>query len=283
MQATFTNFIQRLSAAGVESPRLEARRLLEVALCCDSQAIYSSKILTKAEKSKAEALLARRLQGEPLDKIIGIKPFYKYDFKVSSAVLSPRPDTEILVEAAIALLQDKEAPQSPKILDLGTGSGCIVLSILADVSQASGTAVDTSSQALLIAKENAQNLGVTSRLAFLHADWNEAGFLAHFPQPFDMVVSNPPYIPSAEIATLDKEVRCYDPKAALDGGADGLRDYRRLAELMPSLLQDGGYLLLEVGEGQAEDVAKIFNLSGMQTSNILCDLAGTKRCVIMKK
>ena len=280
MQPTFKRFIQNLSAAGIENPRLEARRLLGVALNLPNEDFYSRRPLTASEISRAESFLQRRLEHEPLDKIIGRKPFYKADFIVSKDVLSPRPDTEILVEAAISLLQGKSAP---RVLDLGTGSGCIIISILGDVPAACGTAVDISVSALEIAAANAEALGVKQRIKFMNISWFDASFADSFSKPFDLIVSNPPYIPTAEIAGLEKEVRAYDPLTALDGGADGLRDYRRLAAVVPPLLKKNGRLLLEVGEGQAAAVEAIFETAGLIPEKTLPDLSGIKRCVILKK
>ena len=280
MQPTFKRFIQNLSAAGIENPRLEARRLLSFALNLEEVDIFSSRRLSAEEVKKAEAFLQRRLEHEPLDKIIGRKPFYKAEFIVSDAVLSPRPDTEILVEAAVAFLRDKPAP---RVLDLGTGSGCIILSILGDVPKARGTAVDISAAALQIAAANAGALGLENRIELMNAGWFDENFADSFSAPFELIVSNPPYIPTAEIAGLEKEVRAHDPLTALDGGADGLRDYRRLAEVVPPLLKAGGRLMLEVGEGQAAAVAAIFGAAGLEPEEILPDLSGTERCVILKK
>ncbi len=280
MQPTFKRFIQNLSAAGIENPRLEARRLLSFALNLEDVDIFSSRRLSAEEVKKAEAFLQRRLEHEPLDKIIGRKPFYKAEFIVSDAVLSPRPDTEILVEAAVAFLRGKPAP---RVLDLGTGSGCIILSILGDVPEAQGTAVDISAAALQIAAANAGALGLENRIELMNAGWFDENFADSFSAPFELIVSNPPYIPTAEIAGLEKEVRAHDPLTALDGGVDGLRDYRRLAEVVPPLLKAGGRLMLEVGEGQAATVAAIFGAAGLKPEEILPDLSGTERCVILKK
>jgi release factor glutamine methyltransferase len=224
-------------------------------------------------------MLQQRLAHKPLDKIIGRREFYKANFVVNENVLSPRPDTEILVEEAIKLLPDTAV----EILDLGTGSGCIIESILAEKPQARGVAVDISAAALQTARLNAENLQLTTRLDFVNADWFAPDFCAEIGKKFDMIVSNPPYIPTADIATLAAEVKNYDPAAALDGGADGYDSYRRISELAPELLQNGGYILLEAGIGQAEKIADIFCNHKLKLINIVPDLNGISRCIILQK
>jgi len=262
--------IGELIKGKISSPRLEADIILKAVAPDYPQ-------MTSQEEQKAREYLHRRLAHEPLDKIIGQKEFYKFVFKVNQNVLSPRPDTEILVEKALELL-----PQNNpfRILDLGTGSGCILLSLLKEREQANGVGVDVSEKALEVAQENAENLGVKARTTFVNKSWQEKGFVTGL---FDMIVSNPPYIPSAEIKTLDEEVKTYDPKSALDGGKDGLKCYRDIAEIISPLLQDGGYILLEVGYNQARDVADIFTKKQLKLIEIAQDLSGIERCVILKK
>ena len=227
-----------------------------------------------------ENLVAERLTRKPLDKVLGYKGFYKYRFEVSPAVLSPRPDTEILVEAAIDYIQNNGAVS---VLDLGTGSGCILLSILADCPGVSGIGFDKSGEALEIAARNAYDLGVSGRVKFLQGTWYNDKLGGDLGQTFDVIVSNPPYIKSAEVDRLDPEVRDFDPRIALDGGIDGLHDYRQLSLVVPPLLTSGGALFLEIGEGQAADVIKIFESAGLKLLQIVKDLSGTDRCIILKK
>ena len=234
--------------------------------------------LDDAQTEKLMQSLQDRLKHKPLCKIVGKKAFYKYDFHVDCNVLSPRPDTEILVEAAIHLGQENKLT---RVLDLGTGSGCILLSVLADLPNAKGVGIDISDKALEIAQTNAEMLGVVSRVELMRASWFDDNL--SLGDKFDLIVSNPPYIKSADIATLDTEVKDYDPMLALDGGADGYRDYKKLAERIPSWIKDGGYVLLEVGIGQAEKVAQIFQEKGLSLCEIVKDLAGINRCVILKK
>jgi len=262
--------ISALVKGGIPSPRLETDIILK-------SAAPNYPAMNAKEEQRTREYLARRLAHEPLDKIIGKKEFYKSVFKVSDKVLSPRPDTEILVEKALELLsEDKPA----EILDLGTGSGCILLSLLKERKFATGVGVDVSKEALAVAQENAESLGVKARVTFINKSWLEDDFING---TFDMVVSNPPYIPSTEIEALDEEVKTYDPRTALDGGSDGLKCYRDIAEVMYPLLKEGGYLLLEVGYNQARDVAGIFTQKHLKLIEIAKDLSDIERCVILKK
>lgn len=262
--------ISSLISAGIPSPRLEADIILK-----NSAPTYPE--ITSDQEQKAQTMLQRRCNGEPMDKIIGKKEFYKSTFKVNQNVLSPRPDTEILVERALELIPQN---QSFNILDLGTGSGCIILSLLNDRPQSHGTAVDISLPALQIAKENAETLNLSSQIEFLHGSWKEINFPL---DEYDIIVSNPPYIPAKDIATLSTEVKVYDPLLALDGGDDGLLCYREIAQLVPLILKKGGYILLEVGIGQENDVATIFSAQNLSWVKTVPDLAGINRCVILKK
>lgn len=279
MNNYFNFVLQKLIEAGIENPRLETRILLATVLQCAPSEIFGSIKLSAAQQRAAEAMLQQRLAHKPLDKIIGRREFYKANFVVNENVLSPRPDTEILVEEAIKLLPDTAV----EILDLGTGSGCIIESILAEKPQARGIAVDISAAALQTARLNAENLQLTTRLDFVNADWFAPDFCAEIGKKFDMIVSNPPYIPTADIDSLAAEVKNYDPAAALDGGSDGYDSYRRIAELAPELLQNGCYILLEAGIGQAEKIADIFCNHKLKLINIVPDLNGISRCIILQK
>jgi len=276
----FSQIIRKLAAEKIENPRLEARLMMAEALHCRPEEIYQDIKLTQEEQAKVEAMLDERLRHKPLDKILGHREFYKYDFIVTEDVLSPRPDTEILVEEALEIL--KNIPK-PKILDLGCGSGCIIETLLKELPAASGCAADISDKALAVAKQNAENLGVNDRLRLLNADWFADDFVAATGETFDMIVSNPPYIPSADIETLDTEVKNYDPLTALDGGKSGYDSYERIAQIAPEMLQNSGYILLEAGYGQAEKIADIYIKQGFKLLKIVDDLAGIERCVILQK
>lgn len=226
----------------------------------------------------AEALtqaLARRRAGEPVARIVGAWEFWGLPFGLSPDTLVPRADTETLVEAALARLPDRTGAAT--ILDLGTGSGCILVALLSECRRAFGVGVDRSEAALVQARANARANGVGGRAGFVRTDWS-AGLAG----AFDLIVSNPPYIPAATIATLAPEVRDHDPMAALDGGADGLDAYRRiLAEVAagPLRLAAGGTLLFEVGHDQAEAVRALGRASGLAPGHITHDLAGHARVV----
>ena len=275
----FAEIVQKLAANGVESPRLEARLLIAAAKQIKAEQVFSDIALSALQAAKLEEMLQQRINHKPLDKILGHREFYKTDFKVNEDVLSPRPDTEILVEKALQYL-----PQNARnILDLGTGSGCIIESILFECHDLHGTAVDIAKKSLVLARQNAIDCGVSKRIDFICADWFKPDFLQNFTDKFELIVSNPPYIPSGEIASLAPEVKNHDPLVALDGGADGFASYRRIAELAPDLLHDGGYILLEAGYGQAEQIAEIFQAQKLTHIETAADLNGIARCVILQK
>ncbi|MBR5154381.1 MAG: peptide chain release factor N(5)-glutamine methyltransferase [Alphaproteobacteria bacterium] len=261
--------ISKLIEAKIPSPRLEADIIIR-------NSIPNYPLMSDDEKNVALDFLARRLNHEPLDKIIGKKEFYKYEFKVNSDVLSPRPDSEILVEKAIEIICKRDA----KIADLGVGSGCLIISILKECPNATGVGIDISEKALNIAKTNAELLGVNDRILFLKQTFNDA---INLDQKFDVIISNPPYIPVYEIDDLDEEVKSFDPIEALVGGDDGLLFYRQIAKTSKSILQKDGYILLEVGYNQAETVSEIFLAKGFKLIEIVKDLAQINRCVILKK
>ena len=262
--------IKELISAEIPSPRLEANIII-------NHVAHNYPEITDNQKKLIREMLKRRVNHEPLDKIIGQKEFYKSVFKVNQNVLSPRPDTEILVEKALNLMI-KDKPY--KILDLGTGSGCILLSLLKERTSSLGTGLDISKKALDTAKENAALLGISSRVAFINKSWNDVELKD---EDFDIIVSNPPYIESKEINKLEKEVKAYDPIIALDGGEDGLNCYREIANKAFKWLKTGGYILLEVGYNQAEPVKDIFETKEWQFIEFAKDLANIKRCIILKK
>jgi release factor glutamine methyltransferase len=264
----------RLGAAGVPGARLDARILLAHAMgVTRDELIAASRQPTADEASQFASLLARRLTREPIAYITGRKEFWSLDFAVGPGVLVPRPDTETLVEAAIALFADRHAPL--RIADLGTGSGAILVALLKELPGAHGIGFERSAQALSFARANLESHGLAARGEIVAEDWNAAS------GPFDLVVSNPPYIPAADIDGLEPEVRSYEPRAALDGGSDGLDAYRNLSSLLPGLLSPGGTALLELGEGQAQRVKSLFQ--GLQVRQIVPDLAGISRVLVLKK
>lgn len=223
-----------------------------------------------APNDALERAVELRCKRVPLAKIIGKKEFYGRDFIVNEHVLDPRPDSEILIEAALSVM-----PQSARILDLGTGSGCLLLTLLAEREDAIGTGVDLSPDALDVARGNAQALGLGDSATFVHGD------LAHYTPdaPFDLVISNPPYIPSADIARLDPETRDHDPMLALDGGEDGCDLYSALFARMPQYLSPDGHFLVEIGFDICDKVIQLAMDAGLQEIDVIEDLAGHKRVV----
>lgn len=281
MRDLFDKIVQKLSDSKVEQPRLEARLLLAHVKKCLPADIYSGTDVSETETQVVTDMLNRRLAHEPLDKILGHRAFFKADFVVNNKVLSPRPDTETLVECVLENYANRNT--NWRILDLGTGSGCIIESLLAEYPNARGMAVDISAEALNVAKMNAEKLGLSQQLEFIQADWFAAGFVQKIGQVFDIIVTNPPYIASSEINTLEPEVKDYDPLLALDGGEDGFDSYCRLAEVVPELLVSGGKIFIEAGAGQARTIADIFMKKGLFFETIHKDLSGIERCVILRK
>lgn len=225
-----------------------------------------------------EVLIARRLTREPIAQIMGVKHFWNDDFTVTRDVLTPRADSETIIETCLRLRADKAAPL--RILDLGTGSGCLLLSLLGEYPNAHGTAVDTSPAALNVAMGNAQRLGRDARCDFIGGSWCET---LEISARFDMVVSNPPYIPTREIARLMSDVRDHEPKLALDGGSDGLDCYRMILASAHAHMQAGALLVFEVGMGQADDVAMHGVAHGYRHVETVQDLNGIDRVVVLEK
>jgi release factor glutamine methyltransferase len=254
----------RLRAVAEDAAMLEARWLLEEA---------------GEDSAKLDAFIARRLAGEPVDRIIGHRGFWTLDLKVTPATLSPRSDSETIVRAGrdmILARHDRHA--ALRILDLGTGTGAILLALLHEFPRAAGLGIDISEEALLVARGNAGTTGLSSRAIFRRGDWT-AGLTG----PFDLIVSNPPYIPTPDIAGLDPEVRDHDPHLALDGGADGLACYRALLPQIPPLLTPEGVAILEFGQGQGAAVRDIALSCGLSLVEFRNDLNGIERAIILNK
>ena len=258
----------RLKQAGIEEPRREARLLLAFALGTNAAGLLARDAVDP--QAYAEAL-ARRAAREPLAYITGHKEFWGLDFLTSPSTLIPRPDSETLVEA---VLEGEFAPRT--ILDLGTGTGCLLLACLHEFPAAFGVGVDLNPHAASLAHRNAQRLGLGNRATFLTANW--AGALGH---QFDLVLSNPPYIESEDIAGLMPEVAAHEPAAALDGGADGLAAYRVIIEDLPRILSPGGVAVLELGAGQAKSVSELARKVGLGYS-LRCDLSGMERVIVLR-
>jgi len=268
----------RLKAAGNDATELDARLLTGAAMGLDLTGMVTGakRLLTPDESTRLENLALRRLAGEPVARILGVKEFWGLPLHLSAATLVPRPDTETVVERALELLRaGNAAERALRIADLGTGSGAILLALLSELPNAHGFATDISAEALRTASRNAAELGLADRATWIQCDYGSG-----LAGAFDLIVSNPPYIATADIAALDIEVREHDPRAALDGGADGLDAYRALISQSAGLLVPHGFLVVEIGQGQADDVEALMTASGLSpTGPARADLGGVPRAV----
>ena len=232
--------------------------------------------LNEDEKKQLDLLTERYMKNEPISKIINKKAFWMHDFFVNEDVLDPRPETELIIEAALEIFNFEE---HLKILDIGTGSGCILLSLLTEFRNSSGIGIDISKKAIEVAEINRKNQE-NDRAAFL-AEGFEEYFSKHF-EKFDLVVTNPPYIKTADIEKLDENVKNFDPISALDGGEDGLKFYGDLAPLVKKILNPNGFFITEIGYGQAKDVVKILEENHFFMENLLNDLSGIERVIVAR-
>lgn len=264
----------RLKDAGIDQPSIDARLMLEVAAGVTRTEIVTDpyRELTAEQVATLDAYLARRAKREPVSHIIGRKGFWKILLQVNKNVLTPRPETEVIVDEVLKAFPE-QMPFS--MLDLGVGSGTILLAVLAERPAAKGLGVDASDEALAVARDNAANLDLNNRAALMHGDWT-AGL---GDATFDLVVSNPPYIPTAVIETLEPEVRDHEPRLALDGGADGLEAYRLLAPEILRVLKPGGMFAVEIGYDQSQAVEALFNQAGAQQVRTVKDLSNHDRVV----
>jgi release factor glutamine methyltransferase len=263
----------RLAAAGIDAPRREARLLLHHALGLDRRAMLNAMALL--DPARFDALLERRTAREPMAFILGSQGFWTLDLAVSPATLIPRADSETLIAAALAALPERDRVR--RILDLGTGTGALLLAALTEFPAAWGIGVDVSPDAAALAARNARANGLADRALLLCGVW--AGAIAG---QFDLVLANPPYIPSDEIAGLMPEVAAHEPRAALDGGPDGLDAYRAIIAALPRLLAPGGVAVLELGQGQAAVVAKLGRASGFGPPALRHDLGGIARAMVLQ-
>ena len=271
-----------LARSGIEDAGGDVRRLIAAVLDISAASLLSEpgRILTPPELATLSAHVARRARREPVSRILGQRDFYGRTFAISPATLDPRPESETLIEAALdAVRREGWTGHGLRILDVGTGSGCLLLTLLCELEGARGTGTDISRAALAVARDNACHFGVSRRSSWLIADGLET-----VPGPFHMLISNPPYVRTGEIAHLEPEVHNFDPAAALDGGADGLALYRAWAPWLTRLVPDG-WIVLEVGYDQADAVAAIIAGSMGQAvaeTHIYRDVAGMRRCVAMR-
>ena len=268
-----------LEQAGKETPALDARLLIGHALGLGQTALLSGgqSALTKEQRAAIARLSERRLAGEPVARILGTREFWGLPFTLSKATLVPRPETETVVEAALDALGDRRNAML-RIADLGTGTGALLLALLHELKGATGIGIDLDADAIETAQANARALGLAERAQFLRADFG-AGLAGNF----DLIVSNPPYIRTQDIATLDLEVREHDPRLALDGGEDGLDAYRAIARQLPALLSENASAVLEIGLAQAEPVRAILESAGLQVAGIRADLGGIPRAVTARR
>lgn len=276
MQATLDLF----KKAGLENPRLDARVLIAAALNVDQTRLFSHPEMPVSAEvgAEIERFVERRLHREPVARIVGVREFWSLDFFVDASTLVPRPDSETLVETVLNEMTDKNTRLS--ILDVGTGSGCLVLALLSELRQAKAVAVDVNASAIKIATRNAQALGLATRVRLQVSNWladldvSDTGL-------FDVIVSNPPYIPERDIETLADDVAKYDPLGALSGGIDGLDAYRELLPQLKLFLTTRGVICLEIGWDQASDVVELGRQAGLNLKGVVKDLAGHDRVVVL--
>ena len=263
---------RQLASSGIAAARFDAEVLLADVLGVDRSRLVvdRSRVLAAAERTRFAELVARRARREPLQQVRGRQEFYSRDFFVDGSVLVPRPETEILVECAIAAARGLP---NLRILDVGSGSGAVAVTLALELPQSRVFATDVSIEALAVARRNAEALGAV--VDFRHGDL----FAPFVGEAFDLVVSNPPYVATAAIAELDPEIRDHEPLIALDGGPDGLELYRRLAEGAPAVLSRAGEIVGEVGQDQSRAVAAIFESAGLLVVEVRTDLAGIERVV----
>jgi release factor glutamine methyltransferase len=279
-----------LARSGIEGAGGDVRRLIAAELDVSPARVLSEpeRVLTAAQVESLSGYVARRTAREPVSRILGRRDFFGRTFTISPATLDPRPESETLIEAALeAARQEGWEGDGLRILDVGTGSGCLLLTLLCELSGARGTGTDISAAAIAVARDNADRLGVSRRASWLAADGLETVL-----GPFHMLISNPPYVRTSEIVHLEPEVCNFDPPIALDGGADGLAVYRALAPRLARVVPDG-WIVLEVGYDQADAVTSIVAASVGQAvgqgvgqavadMRVYRDVAGTRRCVAMR-
>lgn len=272
------NMAPQLAAAGIKDARKQARLLIQIALGLDNTEFFAraDHVLNQDQMDRVNGFLNRRLRGEPIARLVSKAAFFEHEFYLNAHTLVPRPETEHLVEQVLEHLSTAKLC-APQIVDLGTGSGCIILSILTRLVQATGIGVDVAPKALEMAQRNARQLSVTNRVGWVEADMRHTDMLAYL-KTADVIVANPPYIRTDEMAKLDIEVQAFDPPLALEAGYDGLIFYRALASHFEKL-DHAFFVALEVGQGQAETVAAMLDEAGCENVRIIEDLACIPRIV----
>ncbi len=272
-----------LREKGIESPRLNAELLLRKVLEIDQVQVYlySDRILTQRQFTSYRSLINKRIKGEPVQYILGSREFWSLDLKITPEVLIPRPETELLVEETLKIFRD-DTTLSLRFMEVGTGSGAIAIALAKELQGCFILAEDISWRALLVAKENARIQRVSENIRFLVGDLFPP--LKEGRSLFDLIVSNPPYVPSSQIGILPREIAEFEPRIALDGGLDGLEFFRRIVTGSGTFLKDGGWLMMEFGEGQGEAVAEMIRNAGYFTPpNIIKDHSGVDRVIRARK
>ncbi|SCA56062.1 Release factor glutamine methyltransferase [Candidatus Terasakiella magnetica] len=267
-----------LQQAGIENARFEARLLLCHVLHVETQILigYPEREIEPAQMDELDSLVQRRCKREPMSHILGEREFWSLPFKVTKDTLTPRPDSETLIEAVLNHIPDQDRPL--RVLDMGVGTGCLLLTVLSEYKQASGLGIDISPKALEVAIENATRLGLAARSEFKLGNW-----AAGIDESFDLVLSNPPYIPKKDKETLAPEVKDFEPDTALFAGEDGLDDYRKLAQCLPNLLKNKAIAVVELGIGQLEDVSSLMVGAGLEVLDAPKDLGAIARCLVIRK
>jgi release factor glutamine methyltransferase len=270
--------VRRLHAAGIDTARLDARLLLGDVLQVETAALvaHPERPLAGSEDERFRALIERRCRHQPVSQLLARREFWGLTFRVTADTLIPRPETETIVEQALAGIPDRA--RALRVLDVGTGTGCLLLALLHELPQATGLAIDRSPAALAVARANAEALGLAARAEFRLGNWTDG-----VAESFDLIVSNPPYITTADMEQLAPEVARHEPPLALDGGRDGLDCYRAIARGLSGCLRPDGRLLLEIGAGQGDSVAAIFAAAGFACTARHNDLAGLPRCLVLRR
>lgn len=287
IQQAISDAVIRLHECGIESAQLDASVLLAHALGLTKESIIlqRNKIINNHDIKAFSKLVSRRAEHEPIAYITGRKEFWSLDFIVTRDTLIPRPDSETLVDAALQrakkIADSRNKPLTLadiSILDIGTGTGCLLISILKELPSAHGLGVDISEPALQVAENNGNIHGVNNRIRFRKSNWHD-----DINEKFDLIISNPPYITNSDLPLLMKDVINFEPHLALASGIDGMDSYRAIAKNIHSKLNQNGYALMEVGIGQAKHVARLLENNGLEIDEVRKDLAGTQRCVIARE
>jgi len=268
---------RRLGTASIAQPRLDARLLLAHALNAPGERFYGreDEPVSREAGTAFETAIQQRLNREPVSRILGSRGFWSLEFALDKAALDPRPDSETLIEAVLDHVASRQAPL--RVLDLGTGTGCLLLSVLAEFPRARGTGIDISPDCVVLARRNAETNGLGDRASFQTGYWDDG-----LDAIFDVILCNPPYIPTSVIPTLEPEVAVHEPGRALDGGPDGLECYRELATRFKRILAKNGHIFLETGHDQHADVTAIMTAHGLTTLSARLDLAANERCLVLQ-